>query len=159
MTSNTLNGSRNASLLLIHRGCTLAPSSCRRLSIETLLRCVMCWLHLSLPLTRHSNLLSIVCGVRRIRRRSTLLMSRIHIVVYWRSLVLLLLLVLVHLHCVSRLGRRLSLRSLRSSLLAKCFCLLLLLHPWRRRFRRRWGFEIHGWHKRLSKFLLCNKWM
>lgn len=41
MTCNSLNRSRNTSLLLIHRGCTLSPSPRCCLRIQTLLRGVM----------------------------------------------------------------------------------------------------------------------
>lgn len=162
MTCNTLDGSRNTPLLLVHRGCSLTPSPGRRLSIQALLRCVMGSLHWSLPLAYHSHLLSIVGGMRWIRGRSTLLVSGIHAIVYRWSLIMLLLLILAHLHRVSRLGSRLSLGSLGSlgsPLLANSLCLLLLLHAWRWRFSGRWRLEIHGWNKRLGKFLLCDEWM
>lgn len=87
VASDALDGGVDATLLLVHGGGTLTPSSCGCLSVQTLrwsillLRNVIRSLH-------HAHLMPVTRGLRRIRRRCSLLMPSVYTVVHWRSLVM-----------------------------------------------------------------------
>lgn len=160
MTSHSLYGRRNTPLLWVKRGCSLPASSCRCLCVKTLRRRVL-WLHLSL---HHAHLMSISWRLSRVRWRCALLMSRVHTVVNRRCLIMRWLMILSHLHSISRLGGRLSLslsclRCLRGSLFACSFCLLLLLYAGGNALVECRELQIHWRYKRTSEFLLRDEGM
>jgi hypothetical protein len=119
-------------------------------------------MHLTL---HHRHLMTVPGRLRWIgRRRALLLMTGIHSVVNWRSLVMSWGMVLSHLHGIRRLSSGLGLclgclGRLCRALLTSGFCLLLLLYPRCNTFVERRVLQIHGWDKWTSELLLSDKRM
>lgn len=83
MACDALNGRRDASALMVHRGCTLAAGPCSCLRIEILRGSVLRLRHLPL---HHAHLGAVARRLRGVGRRCGLLVARVQAIVHWRRL-------------------------------------------------------------------------
>lgn len=144
---------RRDSALMVHRRGALSTRPRRRLRIKTLRRILRRW-HL---IWHEIHVLHVAWWLGRIRRRCALLGTSVHPIVHGWRLSIGRRMEVVHLHRIGSLSRGLSMCRLRGPLLARSFCLLLLLDPWGNGLIQGRVLQVHGRHERPGELLLCNK--